>query len=370
MNPALETLLDAAILAPSGDNTQPWRFVVDEASRSIDVEVDETRDQSPMNAGQRMARIACGAAIENMVRTARHNHWPLTVEQGEGDSLARLTLANGIDEAGVIDDAIVRRHTNRNFYDGQPAENFPILGELQRESAADRENGIHTHWITDRSQLGEIARIVGEADAMMFGIRSMRQAFLENIRFDLPPDARAEEGLPLGSLGLNAFDRFGLKMLRYLPDPIVRYGGVLRSFRNRALKLLAGSSGVCIIAANGDSHHNDVAIGRAFERNWLTLTASGLAAQPMMSLPVLDGWLCSGSEPARLPKIGGRGRGLFRRMHDAARVISEHRIAAVIRFGYAQAPQSRAARQDKAKCVFVKRQRHVTADTPFAASHA
>ena len=64
-------LLKAAAVAPSGDNTQPWRFEV-ETSR-IRVIVDPARDPSPMNAGQRMARIAAGAAAENIIACQRHN---------------------------------------------------------------------------------------------------------------------------------------------------------------------------------------------------------------------------------------------------------------------------------------------------------
>src|SRR5262249_42555471 len=71
----LAMLISAAVRAPSGDNTQPWRFKIDAKAGRITVAVDETRDPSPMNAGQRMARIAAGAALENILRTAQHNHW-------------------------------------------------------------------------------------------------------------------------------------------------------------------------------------------------------------------------------------------------------------------------------------------------------
>ena len=67
----LEALVAAASRAPSGDNTQPWRFVVDRARGLVTIAVDPRRDPSPMNAGQRMARIACGAALENLVQAAR-----------------------------------------------------------------------------------------------------------------------------------------------------------------------------------------------------------------------------------------------------------------------------------------------------------
>ena len=64
MDAILETLIAAGIQAPSGDNTQPWRFMVDSQARTIAAHVDETRDPSPMNSGQRMSRIAVGAAVE------------------------------------------------------------------------------------------------------------------------------------------------------------------------------------------------------------------------------------------------------------------------------------------------------------------
>jgi nitroreductase len=60
MTGTLDTLLARAVRAPSGTNTQPWRFVVDDEARTIALDLDPARDPSPMNAGQRMARIALG----------------------------------------------------------------------------------------------------------------------------------------------------------------------------------------------------------------------------------------------------------------------------------------------------------------------
>src|ERR1700722_14443317 len=60
--PHIERILDAAHLAPSRDNLQPWRFVVD--SETVSFFVDHERDRSPANAEGRMARMAVGAAIE------------------------------------------------------------------------------------------------------------------------------------------------------------------------------------------------------------------------------------------------------------------------------------------------------------------
>ena len=80
---ALDTLLQAAILAPSGDNTQPWRFRVDREGQSI-------------LAGQVIGtvggeRTPQGAHIEFQVRAPVRGTIPEPV-----DPLAWLTRRSGM----------------------------------------------------------------------------------------------------------------------------------------------------------------------------------------------------------------------------------------------------------------------------------
>ena len=80
MQDTLDFLIGQAILAPSGDNVQPWTFHADSDAGKIVVRVDEPRDTSPMNAGQRMSRIAVGAAVENIVHSAAMNDLEAEIE--------------------------------------------------------------------------------------------------------------------------------------------------------------------------------------------------------------------------------------------------------------------------------------------------
>ncbi len=92
MDRSLASLLIAAGQAPSGDNTQPWRFVVDPESGTIALEEDATRDPSPMNAGGRMSRIAVGAALENLIRKAQSQGWGVKLERAVYPALAKIRL--------------------------------------------------------------------------------------------------------------------------------------------------------------------------------------------------------------------------------------------------------------------------------------
>src|SRR3989344_4833954 len=61
-------VLEAAIMAPSGENAQPWKFVVHRQQDGvvIDVLVSDERAQSLYGWGNRASYVAIGAAVENM----------------------------------------------------------------------------------------------------------------------------------------------------------------------------------------------------------------------------------------------------------------------------------------------------------------
>ncbi|MGA2259299.1 MAG: hypothetical protein ABSG53_31890, partial [Thermoguttaceae bacterium] len=219
---ACERLLRAAIQAPSGDNMQPWRFSVDAASRRIAIYLDETRDPSPMNAGQRMSRLAIGAALENMLRAAESLAWSVELEEPSDSALAALRIVRCEENSREVAPVIFNRGTNRRVYDGRP---------LSAEMAADLERtvfehaGVRTIWIHQHERVLVLADLVGRADALMLGEPSMRHAFLDNVRFDAPRNAEVDEGLSLASLELPLADRIALRMMRYLPDWLLRLGG-------------------------------------------------------------------------------------------------------------------------------------------------
>ena len=86
------SLLEAAAWAPSGDNTQPWQLRFDSAGRVVEILLDPARDASPMNAGQQMAFIACGAAAENVSLRARELGLAAAVEWLPASRLAGPTV--------------------------------------------------------------------------------------------------------------------------------------------------------------------------------------------------------------------------------------------------------------------------------------
>ncbi len=339
---ALDTLLQAAVLAPSGDNTQPWRFLVDRTSGSIGLDVDPARDPSPMNAGQRMARISLGAALENMVQTAERNHWPYEIDETPPGALTRLSVPADA-TMGTIDPVLALRATNRRRYDGQPLPRETIK---QLSDAAGSFASTDTVLISDPDQMVRLVRLIGRADALMLGTKAIRNAFLAKVRFDAAPTAEVTEGLSLGSLEVSLSDRLSLRLMRYLPPPdgLMRLMGARRIFTRVATKLASSAAGICLITTSRDDAQGDIDVGRAWQRIWLRMTQEQLACQPMMSLLVLRNIIQMGDVSLFGARDFDAAKTLLQEFDAQTSKLAGGRPAVLMRFGTAAPPTARVRR--------------------------
>jgi hypothetical protein len=338
----LTSLLDAANWAPSGDNTQPWWFVTDACGERIAFRLDETCDCSPMNAGQRMARIGIGAAIENLLRAAELGGWDATEEPATAPDLAVVRLRR--QGQSVPPDALIAaRVTNRRVYDRRPLS--PEVLDRLRSDAPIFE-GVSTHWLVGRDRIALLADLIGRADALMFGDRSMRLAFLSQVRFDAPAGQQVCEGLPLKALELSRAEAISLRIVSHAPDWVLKVAGAGRIFASKARQLVESSSGMCLIVAPDGADRTDLNVGRTGQRAWLALTEQGLAAQPMMSLLVLENLLERGA-PTIAASVGReRITTLDLQFRELVPEIGGGRPAFLLRFGYAPPPRGRTGRRE------------------------
>lgn len=346
MTTEFEQLLIAATRAPSGDNTQPWRFEVDADEGIIELVVDPTRDPSPMNSGQRMARIALGAAAENLMAVARLGGFEANLQASDSANSVRVRLIRGLNSIdssdGPIEAAIRKRVTNRRLYDRRPVP-ADVLARLA--ACTSPLEGVTTHWIVGNDRLEPLARLIGRADATMFGEPTMRQAFLSKVRLDLPADAIAEDGLPLAALEASWTDRQALRLMPRLPNWMLKFSGGLTVFAKKARQLIESSSGLCMVVAPDSAPATDLLVGRVMQKAWVALTDLGLAAQPMMSLPVLENVIEHGS-PAIVASVGREQvEGLVAEFRSLVPELGGGRLAWLMRFGYAPPPSGRTGRR-------------------------
>ena len=341
-SPVADTLLAAAARAPSSDNSQPWRFTVDSKAGRIAFFVDEARDPSPLNPGQRQSRLALGCAIENLLHTAEVNGWKVEEEAGPPPALAMFRVLDESHAPPMASPAVLARVTNRRPYGGRRLNGATI--ERLVSSTPDL-GGVRTHWILSRHRIDALASLAARAETIVFGQSSLRRARLSSVRFDRKRDEIVTEGLPVASLEVNRMRESLLAQMTKLPDWLVYLSGVARSVGSASGKLVLSASGICLVVAPDMGEAADIAAGRALQRAWLALTREGLSAQPMQSLTVLETILALGA-PNLLASLSKQRLSRLRgELRSHVPEIGPGHLAFFLRFGDAPAPSGRSGRQ-------------------------
>jgi hypothetical protein len=157
----------AAGLAPSVHNTQPWRFV--SRPGCLELHADPSRQLRVLDPDGRQLHLSCGAALFHARAAARALGLDVRVELlpdvAEETHLADLLLSPGspaTDAEVRLATAILQRHTHRGAFAPQavPADVLEVFrGAAQAEGAGLVE-------VTSEDQLIQLEVLLANADAM------------------------------------------------------------------------------------------------------------------------------------------------------------------------------------------------------------
>lgn len=187
----IEFLLRYAVLAPSGHNTQPWRFRI--ADDGVEVYADYGRRLPVADPGDRELVMSAGAAITNFRVAAAHFGFESSVlYQPVADEALPLAMI-GLRETCGPDQRLARlfsairlRRTNRGRFMQRPVDiktllelfdlmsEFPqfirlVLPQDRQRAARIVEEGDRAQWarVEFREELAEWMRRHGSADGLL-----------------------------------------------------------------------------------------------------------------------------------------------------------------------------------------------------------
>ncbi|MDP2837785.1 MAG: hypothetical protein Q8O53_00710 [Candidatus Moranbacteria bacterium] len=271
-------IIHDGVTAPSGENSQPWRFLVD--GNVIFVLNVVAKDTTLYNSGQHASYVSHGTCIENMVESAGHSGYGAEVlyfPSGGSNPVAKITLTPAEIPEDPLYAQLLKRRTNRNAY--RP-EKIPEADKRALQEEAEK-TGNHSLIILDQpEQMDGLAHASAAVEQLMFQSRSFHRFFFEHF-FTNRRDEHRGTGLYIDTLGLSSFEKLGIKLMRsWSITTFFRMTGIAHMVYLKRMRKYRKSGAFGIVVTDGDQAIDYVKAGRAAERVWLRATERGISLQP------------------------------------------------------------------------------------------
>lgn len=292
-----EFLLRYAVRAPSGHNSQPWRFRI--ADGHLHLYADRSRALPVVDPEDRELVMGCGAALAHLTVALRHFGYAGEVapfpDPTDPDLLATVALGRAyLPEAHdhQLFTAIDSRHTHRAGF-GTDSVPDPILAQLRQDA---RRSGAVLHVLTGEEQLAAVAALVGDGDRAQFGDSGFRRELASWLR---PNRTRRSDGMPGYA--------FGVSDLPSLLGPaIIAAVNTGASQARKDERLTRTAPALLLVATPGDTPADWLNAGQAIAVILLRATAHGLSAsflnQPV-EVPELRTRLCDLVDDTHYPQL-------------------------------------------------------------------
>lgn len=310
----LRSLVEAAALAPSKLNTQPWKFAI--GLDAVRIFPDHGRSLRVVDPEDRELFMSMGAAAENLMVAARHVGLSPTLElfpDDEIDYCLRVRLSEGMEVGDPLFAGLELRSTNRALYDGRPL----TAAELETIRAVPCEPGVGLELLTDRARISAVSALVQRADVLQYTDPDFREELGRWVRFTEREAEKHHDGLTAEQLGLHGH------LPHWVGEAGLRMDARAQKQAHRDAERIESASGLLVLATEAEGRKSWVAAGRTLERLALQLALHGLAASHL-------------DQPCEVSEM----RGLLR---DAAGLGSRF-PQAVLRVGHA-APTTRTKRR-------------------------
>ena len=311
LDATLEQILELARWAPSGDNTQPWRFEILDTRRLI-LHGRDTRDHCVYDLDGHPSQISLGALLETMAIAASTFGLAMQAARRPEAPEARPTFIVDFVPAPARDadplaDVILSRSVQR-----RPLSRRPLTAAEKTALSPALPPGFGVTWLEGPRRLAAARLMYRNAKLRltMPEAHQVHQAVIEwNARY-------SEDRMPDQALGVDAMTA---RLMRWIMRDWRRVaffntwlaGTVAPRLQMDLIPGLACAAHFVLTAQRRPRRIDDyVAAGRAMQRFWLTATAQGLQLQPELTPLIFSRYVREGRVFSATPGMQQRAASL------------------------------------------------------------
>ena len=353
----IEQILDLARWAPSGDNTQPWRFEIKSDDHAI-VHGFDTRDSVVYDFLGRASQVSLGALIETISIAGSQHGLRASVERRTGTPPTQPTFdVHFQPDASVRPDPLIEsiraRSVQRRRLSTRPLD-------PAQKSALERSigKGFRISWLEGFRDRVRTALLLSANSRIRLSMPEAFTVHREVIQWDAQ---YSDDRIPDRALGLDPLTIRLMKWAMHSWDRVNflnRYlgGTVAPRVQMDLVPGVACAAHFAIHAPNEAREIDDfVAAGRAVQRFWLTGTQLGLQMQPEYTPLVFASYVRAGVRFSKVPVLWDDARKLTARLEDLLGKEAVERAVFMGRIGAGAAPVSRSLRVSLEKLRWVER---------------
>lgn len=344
--PDLRAILDLARWAPSGDNTQPWRFEVLAADHVL-VHGLDTRTHCVYDLDGHGSHLAHGALLETLALAATTHGRRAEVRRRPDTPDSHLLFdVRLVPDPSVPPDPLAA-HIERRTVQRRPLSTRPLTAAQKAALAAAVGNLYSVLWFEGLSRRWAVARLCFDNAKIRLNIPeayAVHKAVIEwGARY-------SEDRIPSRAIGVDPLTE---RLMRWVMANWGRVGffntWLLGDLAPRLqLDLLPGlacAAHFALLAARPVETVDDyVAAGRALQRFWLAATAQGLWLQPLLTPVVFARFARRGLAFTGEAWALARARALNGRLEALLAGRDVERLFFLGRLGAGPAPQARSTR--------------------------
>ncbi len=280
-------MIQSAQYAPSGGNTQPWKFLY--KNGFILVFHDAPASFSYLDFHDLGAKMAIGAALKNMQIAASNLRLEAKFEFLKEDefpfliALVSFSPVNAIKELPYSLADILSRYTNRGFSKSNivPPEILASLNQCLSEFT-----GISFHYYSDTKILHNIAPILADAEMMVItNERGHEDVLQKEIRWTAEEAEQTGTGIDLRLLNLTTAQRTGLKVAKdFRVMKMIKAIGGGSAIKSLTIEQVKHSAGIGVLCLDKFDETLYIKAGMAMEQFWIEANKLGFGVHPIVQM--------------------------------------------------------------------------------------
>ncbi|MGB5464119.1 MAG: hypothetical protein WBM92_12190 [Aureibaculum sp.] len=259
----IEKIIEYGTKAPSGHNTQPWKFLFKE--NEIQIHPDFQRALPIVDADNHALYISLGCATENIVLALKNEGFDSRMEilknKERTDFIKILIIPDDSIKTDDLFNYIERRQVSRNAY---TSTKIP-LEDLDKLIKSVSFNGINMMTFITTEDIKELEPFIIEANNRQFQNKDFVNELVSWIRFSKKEVEKKRDGIWHASMGMPSTGRF-------MGNIIMKQFVSAKSEAKRWKRLIDDSAGFALFNVKKNDVEHWVNLGRAFQRFGLAAT--------------------------------------------------------------------------------------------------